>query len=81
MVSISACHAEDPGSIPGRGAFFSFYIIFYSLVMYSTSFFVQADCILLVGLAEKTLSESMTQVMPSRHALYLYIDSIQYFSP
>ena len=21
MVSISACHAEDPGSIPGRGVF------------------------------------------------------------
>ena len=21
VVSISACHAEDPGSIPGRGAF------------------------------------------------------------
>ena len=24
MVSISACHAEDPGSIPGRGVFFAF---------------------------------------------------------
>ena len=22
MVSISACHADDPGSIPGRGVFF-----------------------------------------------------------
>ena len=22
VVSISACHAEDPGSIPGRGVFF-----------------------------------------------------------
>ena len=22
VVSISACHAEDPGSIPGRGAFY-----------------------------------------------------------
>ena len=27
MVSISACHAEDPGSIPGRGA--SFAVIFH----------------------------------------------------
>ena len=27
VVSISACHAEDPGSIPGRGghSFFSFF--------------------------------------------------------
>ena len=24
VVSISACHVEDPGSIPGRGAFFFF---------------------------------------------------------
>ena len=24
VVSISACHAEDPGSIPGGGAFFIF---------------------------------------------------------
>ena len=24
VVSISACHVEDPGSIPGRGAFFLF---------------------------------------------------------
>ena len=24
VVSISACHAEDPGSIPGRGALFIF---------------------------------------------------------
>ena len=24
VVSISACHAEDPGSIPGRGGFFIF---------------------------------------------------------
>ena len=23
MVSISACHADDPGSIPGRGEYFS----------------------------------------------------------
>jgi hypothetical protein len=23
VVSISACHADDPGSIPGRGVFFS----------------------------------------------------------
>ena len=25
VVSISACHADDPGSIPGRGAPFVFY--------------------------------------------------------
>ena len=25
VVSISACHADDPGSIPGRGAFFHYY--------------------------------------------------------
>ena len=25
VVSISACHAEDPGSIPGRGVFISLY--------------------------------------------------------
>ena len=24
VVSISACHADDPGSIPGRGVFFTF---------------------------------------------------------
>ena len=26
VVSISACHVEDPGSIPGRGAFFFFFL-------------------------------------------------------
>ena len=29
VVSISACHVEDPGSIPGRGAFFFFVFIDY----------------------------------------------------
>ena len=29
MVSISACHAEDPGSIPGRGGFFFFWTKFF----------------------------------------------------
>ena len=30
VVSISACHAEDPGSIPGRGAsFFTFFLLIY----------------------------------------------------
>ena len=28
VVSISACHAEDPGSIPGRGIFFRLNIAF-----------------------------------------------------
>ena len=28
VVSISACHAEDPGSIPGRGALFSIQSLF-----------------------------------------------------
>ena len=27
VVSISACHAEDPGSIPGRGVFFISFLI------------------------------------------------------
>ena len=27
MVSIPACHAGDPGSIPGRGAFFVLYLL------------------------------------------------------
>ena len=31
VVSIPACHAGDPGSIPGRGAFFAFpnYLFYY----------------------------------------------------
>ncbi len=67
MVSISACHAEDPGSIPGRGAlfcevsFFVFYSVAGSIPMegnHKLFLFFQADCILLVGLAEKTLLES-----------------------
>ena len=29
MVSISACHAEDPGSIPGRGVLFFFFFFFF----------------------------------------------------
>ena len=28
VVSISACHAEDPGSIPGRGGHFFFLLFF-----------------------------------------------------
>ena len=28
VVSISACHADDPGSIPGRGTFLSISMIF-----------------------------------------------------
>ena len=28
VVSISACHADDPGSIPGRGVFFLFGVVF-----------------------------------------------------
>ena len=27
MVNISACHAEDPGSIPGRGVFTYFHVL------------------------------------------------------
>ena len=27
MVSISACHAEDPGSIPGRGVYYHGYVV------------------------------------------------------
>ena len=27
MVSISACHADDPGSIPGRGVIFNFCVV------------------------------------------------------
>ena len=30
VVSIPACHAGDPGSIPGRGAFFFFFFFFFS---------------------------------------------------
>ena len=73
MVSISACHAEDPGSIPGRGVPFFFsshylcqwdllYSLVYLILSQDAHFFFQADCILLVGLAEKTLSESMKHV-------------------
>ncbi len=29
VVSISACHAEDPGSIPGRGVSFFFALSFF----------------------------------------------------
>ena len=31
VVSISACHAEDPGSIPGRGALFSIVSFYYEI--------------------------------------------------
>ena len=31
VVSISACHAEDPGSIPGRGVFVSTFLPHHSL--------------------------------------------------
>ena len=58
VVSISACHAEDPGSIPGRGVLFLF-SFFFSLFSF---FFIQADCILLVGLAEKGPSTSLGKV-------------------
>ena len=30
VVSISACHAEDPGSIPGRGGYFLHFLLFFS---------------------------------------------------
>ena len=63
VVSISACHAEDPGSIPGRGGFFNFNFHFALFLFHPPVsclflllwliFFLQADCILLVGLAEK----------------------------
>ena len=33
MVSISACHAEDPGSIPGRGVF-CFFLSFFFLSVF-----------------------------------------------
>ena len=36
VVSISACHAEDPGSIPGRGGmnfFFDYHAIHHQLVV------------------------------------------------
>ena len=71
VVSISACHAEDPGSIPGRGGehfFFSFSLSLFSLLVHDfflTHFFLQilviimqADCILLLGLAEKGPKDS-----------------------
>ena len=31
VVSISACHAEDPGSIPGRGGMNFFSIIYHAI--------------------------------------------------
>ena len=39
VVSISACHAEDPGSIPGRGASFSHPLLFFAseIVLFSSS--------------------------------------------
>ena len=36
MVSISACHAEDPGSIPGRGVTLNF-LSFYQLNSYNST--------------------------------------------
>ena len=33
VVSISACHAEDPGSIPGRGVLFTIFFLFLSLFL------------------------------------------------
>ena len=40
VVSISACHAEDPGSIPGRGVlfFFSFQFILHDLFFSLSTF-------------------------------------------
>jgi hypothetical protein len=28
VASISPCHGDDPGSIPGHGAFFAFFLLF-----------------------------------------------------
>ena len=36
VVSIPACHAGDPGSIPGRGAFYYFFT--FSLISYLPSY-------------------------------------------
>lgn len=34
VVSIPACHAGDPGSIPGRGAFFFVFFSFFHLLLF-----------------------------------------------
>ena len=34
VVSISACHVEDPGSIPGRGGDFSSFFFFVFQIFY-----------------------------------------------
>ena len=40
VVSISACHAEDPGSIPGRGVLFFFFPLKYSVMLLIFFFFL-----------------------------------------
>jgi hypothetical protein len=48
VVSIPACHAGDPGSIPGRGGFFFFAVlelkyqqcVFQSIILYVLKSFV-----------------------------------------
>ena len=39
VVSISGCHPEDPGSIPGRGVLFFFFFFFLSLLSFPSLFF------------------------------------------
>ena len=46
VVSISACHAEDPGSIPGRGVFLLFFLLHEcNLPFVHLSFLPANECI------------------------------------
>ena len=35
MVSIPACHAGDPGSIPGEGAYFFFFLSLITFIFFN----------------------------------------------
>ena len=54
VVSISACHADDPGSIPGNGGFWNFYnfmiFVFTNKLVYLISSIEACRCSKVVGI-------------------------------
>ena len=70
VVSISACHAEDPGSIPGRGVQFFFFFPFRHLCNY--------DCVLFFSLLQESQYAGKTGVVRAilnrMASIYLYDD-------